>query len=153
MKVTQIVKNAIEARVKEMAEPKRKVIQEQLDKLYEEQGNHLADIKLAVKNSFIASFEQALSNIIKNHPEITLCKKTYYGSNVSLITPSEIAENLSEDISYSYIKYKQDEEDKLMTQISELNDKVSKNVSDIILELELGGNKATLDNLLKKVKF
>ncbi len=155
MKVTQIVKNAIETRVKEIAEPKKQALCEQLDKLHKEQTEHLTNIKKEIRDLSNSMFTHALSNAIKKHPEVTLCwtEYNYSGPNRLFITPSKVAEALCESISLKFIYYKQAEEDKLMAQINDLNEKINKTINDIILELELGGNKTTLDNLLKKVKF
>lgn len=155
MKVTQIIKNAIETRVKEIAEPKKQALCEQLDKLHKEQEEHLVSVKEEVRDLLTAMFTHALSNVTKKHSEITLFwrKYNYSGPNPLLTTPSEIAEGLTESISLGFIYYKKDEEDNLMAQINDLNKKINKNINDIILELELGGNKSTLDDLLKKVKF
>lgn len=155
MKVTQIIKNAIETRVKEIAEPKKQALYEQLDKLHKEQEEHLVSVKEEVRDLLTAMFTHALSNVTKKHSEITLFwrKYNYSSLNPLFTTPSEIAEGLTESISLGFIYYKKDEEDNLMAQINDLNKKINKNINDIILELELGGNKATLDDLLKKVKF
>ena len=64
-----------------------------------------------------------------------------------------MAENLSENSPLDFVYYKKDEEDDLKAQINDLDEKINKSINDIILELELGGNKATLDDLLNKVKF
>lgn len=155
MKVTQIIKNAIETRVKEIAEPKKQALYEQLDKLHDEQKEHLTDIKEEVKDLSISMFTHVLSNITKKNPEVTLSwdKYNYSGPNTLLTTPSEVANALCESIYFNFICYKKDEEDNLTAQLNDINEKINKNINDIILELELGGNKTTLDNLLKKVKF
>jgi len=155
MKVTQIIKNAIDTRVREIAEPKKQALREQLDNLHKEQKEHLDSIKEEMKDLLTAMFTHALSNVTKKHPEITLfwSKYNYSGPDTLLTTPSEIAEGLSESVSLGFIRYKGAEEDALEAQINDINEKINKTINDIILELELGGNKATLDSLLKKVKF
>ena len=155
MKVTQIIKNAIDTRVREIAEPKKQALREQLDKLHNEQKEYLSGVKTEVKDLSVTMFTHALSNITKKHPEITLywSKYNYSGPNTLLTTPAEIADALIKSISLDFIYYKKDEEDNLTAQINDINEKINKNINDIILELELGGNKSTLDDLLKKVKF
>ena len=100
-------------------------------------------------------FKHALSKITEKNPEVTLSgnKYNYPSPNTLLTTPSEIADALIKSISLGFIYYKKDEEDNLTAQINDINEKINKTINDIILELELGGNKATLDDLLKKVKF
>ena len=155
MKVTQIVKDAIKTRVKKLAEPKIKALQKKLDELHEEQNEHFDDIKKEVRKSLTPRLENVLKDIIKKHSELTLSwsRYSYSGPDVLVTTPSKVAECVCECMSLGFIRYKQAEEDKLTAQIKDLNEKVDKNISDIILELELGGNKATLDDLLKKVQF
>lgn len=155
MKVTQIIKNAIETRVKEIAEPKKQALREQLDKLHNEQKEYISGVKTEVKDLFVAAFKHALNTITKKHPEITLyrSKYNYLGSDTLLTTPAEITDTLIESISLNFIYYKRNKEDNLTAQINDLDEKINKTINDIILELELGGNKATLDDLLKKVKF
>lgn len=155
MKVTQIIKNAIETRVKEIAEPKKQALREQLDKLHDEQIAYLTSIKTEIRNLFSASYTNIFRSICKKHPEIKLysTEYNYPKCNYILNTPEQIAESLSKESSLGFVYYKKDEEDDLEAQTNDLDEKINKTINDIILELELGGNKATLDDLLKKVKF
>ena len=77
MKVTQIIKNAIETRVKEIAEPKKQALCEQLDKLHDEQKEYLISVKTEIRNLFSASYTNIFRSICKKHPEIKLYRTEY----------------------------------------------------------------------------
>ena len=156
MKVTQIVKQAINEKVNELAKPKMEPLQEQLNAIHKEQSEYLDDIKKELKKTITVALTNVLTNLVKNHPEITMLRNIYgYGEpDKTLTKPDELADYaVKNGLCLGFINYKKNEEDDLMAQINDLNEKINKNINDIILELELGGNKATLDNLLKKVKF
>lgn len=155
MKVTHIIQNAIKTRVNEIAKPKLEPLEEQLKALLEEHSMNLERIKDEFKKELTVVVSVALTNMIKKHPEITL-ERGIYGYRVDrlLTKPDEIAEYMvGNDICFGCINYKKNERDALQKQINDLKEKISKTINDIILELELGDNKTTLDSLLKKVKF
>ena len=156
MKLTQIIKNAIDTRVKEIAEPNMEPLQEQLDAIHKEQAEYLSDIKKELKKTVTVALTNVFTNLIKNHPEITMIRSAYgyREPDKTLTKPDELADYVvKNDLCFGFINYKKNEEDTLKSQISDLQGKINKTINDIILELELGGNKTTLDNLLKKVKF
>lgn len=157
MKVTQIVKQAIHEKVNELAKSKMEPLQEQLGAIHKEQSEHLGDIKKELKKTVTVALTNIFTNLIKNHPEITMVKNAYgYREPYKTLTkPDELANYVVKNDLYlgSFINYKKNEEDTLMNQIRDLQGKINKTINDIILELELGGNKSTLDDLLKKVKF
>lgn len=156
MKVTQIVKQAIHEKVNELAKSKMEPLQEQLDAIHKEQSEHLGDIKKELNKTVTVALTNIFTNLIKNHPEITMVKNAYgyREPDKTLTKPDELANYVvKNDLCLGFINYKKNEEDTLMNQISDLQGKINKTINDIILELELGGNKSTLDDLLKKVKF
>ena len=157
MKVTQIVKQAINDKVNALAKPKLEPLQEQLDAIHKEQSEHLAEIKKELKKPITVALTNIFTNLIKNHPEITMVKNEYgyRKPDKTLTKPDELANYVVKNyLCLDFINYKKnEEEDTLMNQLSDLQGKINKTINDIILELELGGNKATLDSLLKKVKF
>ena len=156
MKVTQIVKQAIHEKVNELAKPKMEPLQEQLDAIHKEQSEYLGDIKKELKKTVTVALTNVFANLVKNHPEVTMVKNAYgyREPDKTLTKPDELADYVvKNDLCLGFINYKKNEEDTLMSQISDLQGKINKTINDIILELELGGNKATLDSLLKKVKF
>lgn len=156
MKVTQIIKNAINDKVNALAKPKLEPLQEQLDAIRKDQSEYLNDIKKELEKTVTVALTNVFTNLIKNHPEITM-KRTGYGYGApykTLTKPDELADYIvRNDLCFGFINYKKNEEDNLMAQINDLTEKINKAINDIILELELGTNKSTLDDLLKKVKF
>ena len=156
MKVTQIIKQAINDKVNELAKSKLEPLQEQLDAIHKEQSEHLDDIKKELKKIVTVALTDVFTNLIKNHPEVTMVIRAYgyREPDKTLTKPDELANYVvKNDLCLGFINYKKNKEDTLKNQISDLKDKINKTINNIILELELGGNKATLDNLLKKVKF
>ncbi len=156
MKVTHIIQNAIKTRVNEIAKPKLEPLEEQLKTLLKEESMNLERIKNELKKELNVVVSVALTNMMKKHPEITLERGIYgyYRVDRLLTKPDEIAEYMvGNDICFGCINYKKNERDALQKQINDLKEKISKTINDIILELELGDNKTTLDSLLKKVKF
>lgn len=156
MKVTQIIKNAIHDKVNALAKPKLEPLQEQLDAIRKDQSEYLNEIKKELEKTVTVALTNVFTNLIKNHPEVTMKRCAYgYGSPYKTLTkPDELANYIvRNDLCFGFINYKKNEEDNLMAQINDLTEKINKSINDIVLELELGGNKATLDDLLNKVKF
>lgn len=155
MKVTQIVKQAIQTRVNEIAKPKLEPMQKQLKALIEENSLNLERIKDELKKELNVVVSDALTNMMKKHPEVTLERSIYsYRINRLLTKSDEVAEYMVEnDMCFGCINYKKNERDALQKQINDFKEKIDKTINDIILELELGSSKKDLETLLAKVKF
>lgn len=154
MKVTQIVKQAIETRINEIAKPKLEPLVTQKENLNKESNEQLSKIKQELRKALNVAITNILANTLKKYPELTISKNRYYNNLITLTKPSEIAKDIVDnEICLGFIHYKENEHDSVDKQINDLNEKIKKVINDTILELELGNNKATLEDLLKKIKF
>ena len=146
MKVTQVIKEAITARVMAKCEEANKdyqlALNTELDRLTEERKQYFNDLKKEYQKAFITMLEKLDSKkIAYNYTlysgKIIMDKEGLWEKNI----PS-ICFNITSD-------YAED----LKAKIQENQDKAKKFINDIILELELGENKPTLESLLANVKF
>ena len=146
MKVTQVIKEAITARVMAKCEEANKdyqlALNTELDRLDEERQRHSNDLMKEYQKAFFAMLKKMDDKKISyNYTSYSgnkimdkegLWKKNQPG--LYLTVTSDYAEDL---------KYK----------IQENVDKAKKFINDIILELELGESKPTLESLLANIKF
>ena len=156
MKVTQIIKEAIQTRVNELAKPKLEPMEEQLKALVKENSLYLEKIKDELKKELNVVVSSAFKNMLRKHPEVTMerCAYGYRAPDRLMTEPDDIAEHMVEnDMCFGCINYNKNERDALQKQINDFKEKIDKTINDIILELELGSSKKDLETLLAKVKF
>lgn len=146
MKVTQVIKEAITARVNTKCEEANKgyvrALNTELDRLAEERKQHANDLMKEYQKAFLAmlkklddkkiSYNYTLYSGEKNSNKDFLWEKNQPG--LYLTVTSDYAEDLK-------------------AKIQENQDRAKKFINDIILELELGESKPTLESLLANVKF
>ena len=146
MKVTQVIKEAITARVMAKCEEANKgyqlALNTELDRLDEEREQRFNDLTKEYQKAFFDMLKKMDDKKISyNYTSYTgnktMDKESLWEKNkpgLYLTVTSDYAEDL---------KYK----------IKENQDKAKKFINDIILELELGENKPTLESLLANIKF
>lgn len=146
MKVTQVVKEAITARVKAKCEEANKgyvsALNTELDRLAEEHRRHSNDLMKEYQKAFFAMLEK-MDN-----------KKISY--NYSCYSSEEITDKdylWKKNKPGLYLTVTSDYAKDLEAKIKENQDKAKKFITDIILELELGESKPTLESLLANIKF
>ena len=146
MKVTQVIKEAITTRVKAKCDEANLAYVTALSKeqvrLEKEKDAHKAELREKYKKLFMSTLDKLDAKKIEY-------SYTYYSGN-ECNTKEEIWErnipSFSINVSSKYEK-------ELKNKINENQEKAKKFINDIILELELGENKPTLESLLANVKF
>ena len=145
MKVTQVIKEAITTRVKAKCDEANKgyvsALNTELDRLAEERKQHIKDLQKEYQKAFMVMLEKLDNKKISY----------YYSSYNGKITSKE--EIYDKNIPCVYIDLTSDYAEELRAKIQENKDKAKKFINDIILELELGESKPTLESLLANVKF
>ena len=146
MKVTQVVKEAITARVMAKCEEANKgyvlALNTELDRLAEERQRH--------SNNLMKEYQKAFFDMLKKMDD----KKISY--NDTLYSGNKIMDKeglWEKNIPGLYLTITSDYAEDLKYKIQENQDKAKKFINDIILELELGESKPTLESLLVNVKF
>ena len=146
MKVTQVIKEAITTRVMSKCAEANKgyvlALNTELDRLAEERKQHFNDLKKEYQKAFLA--------MLKKMDD----KKISY--NYTLYSDKEITDKdyiWEKNKPGLYLTVTSDYAKDLKAKIQENQDKAKKFINDIILELELGENKPTLESLLANVKF
>ena len=146
MKVTKVIKEAITARVNAKCEEANKGyvldLNAELDRLAKEREQRFNDLTKEYKKAFIAMLESL--DALKFDYSYT----TYSGEKITdkdWLWEKNIP-SLCLTLTTDYAK-------DLKAKIQENQDKAKKFINDIILELELGENKPTLESLLANVKF
>lgn len=146
MKVTQVVKEAITARVMAKCEEANKgyvsALNTELDRLAEERQCYFNDLGKEYQKAFFA--------MLKKMDD----KKISY--NYTLYSNEEITDKdclWEKNKPGLYLTVTSDYAKDLKAKIQENQDKAKKIINDIILELELGENKPTLESLLANIKF
>ena len=146
MKVTQVVKEAITTRVMAKCEEANKgyvsALNTELDRLAEEREQHSKELMKEYQKAFFAMLKKMDDKKVSYNYTLysgnkIMDKKGLWEKNMPglcLTVTSDYAEDL---------KYK----------IQENQDKAKKFINDIILELELGEGKPTLESLLANIKF
>lgn len=144
MKVTSIVKQAIEEAVNNKASAKMENLHEIKEKLEQQQN---ADCVI-LNQAFRARYEK----IVEEFAKLPLAKKYTCGigyRSINYISIEKDLKNRSVELSCIASKdYK-----KVLKDIEKLRSDINTKVNEIVLALELGGSKKDLDDLLAKVKF
>lgn len=146
MKVTQVIKEAITTRVKAKCDEANKntnlLLKVELERLAEERKQRVCELKKEYHKSFMAMLEK-LDN-----------KKISYYYNRYSSEPIKDKEAIwSNNEPGVYLELTSDYAEELKKQILDNEAKAKKFINDIILELELGESKPTLESLLANVKF
>lgn len=146
MKVTQVIKEAITTRVMTKCTEANKgyvlALNTELDRLAEERKQRFNNLKKEYQKAFIAMLEGM------DDKKIAYNYTTYSGNKIM------DKEGLWEkNIPPIYLNLTSDYAEDLKYKIQENQDKAKKFINDIILELELGATKPTLESLLNNITF
>lgn len=145
MKVTQVIKEAITARVKAKCDEANKssnlLLKVELDRLAEERKQRICELKKEYRKIFIAILEEL------DYKKISY----YYNTYNRKITSKE--ELWDRNIPCVSIELTSDYAEELKKKISDNETKAKKYINDIILDLELGATKPTLESLLNNITF
>lgn len=145
MKVTQVIKEAITARIKAKCEEANKEYQSALDaeleRLDNEKEQCLEDLRKEYKQLFLALLEKMDNKKIAY---------SYCGYSGDITSKEGLWEKNMPSI---YLNVTSDYAEELRAKILENLEKAKKYINDIILELELGESKPTLESLLANIKF
>lgn len=144
MKVTSIVKKAIEDTITKKASAKMERLQTIKIKLEEQQD---ADYKL-LKQALKVRYENLIADFIK----LPLVKK--YTCGIGYCSKRYIT--IKEDLKNNSIQLSciaSEDYKKVLRDIEKLKSDINAKINEVILALELGGSKKDLDDLLAKVKF
>ena len=146
MKVTQVIKEAITTRVMAKCEEANKgyvlALNTELDRLAEEREQHSKELMKEYQKVFYAMLKKMED------------KKISY--NFTLYSDEEITDKdyiWEKNKPGLYLTVTSDYAKDLKAKIKENQDKAKKFINDIILELELGESKPTLESLLANIKF
>ena len=146
MKVTQVVKEAITTRVMAKCEEANKgyvsALNTELARLAEEREQHSKELAKEYQKAFFAMLKKMED------------KKISY--NYTLYSDEEITDKdyiWEKNKPGLYLTVTSDYAKDLKAKIKENQDKAKKFINDIILELELGESKPTLESLLANIKF
>lgn len=146
MKVTQVIREAIATRVMAKCEEANKgyvsALNTELDRLAEEREQHSKELMKEYQKAFYAMLKKMED------------KKISY--NYTLYSDEEITDKdyiWEKNKPGLYLTVTSDYAKDLKTKIKENQDKAKKIINDIILELELGESKPTLESLLANIKF
>ena len=146
MKVTQVVKEAITARVMAKCEEANKgyvsALNTELDRLAEERQQHSNDLMKEYQKAFFAMLKKMDDKKISYN-------YTLYSGN-KIMDKESLWEKNQPGL---YLTVTSDYAEDLKYKIQENQDKAKKFINDIILELELGESKPTLESLLANIKF
>lgn len=145
MKVTQVIKEAITARVKAKCDEANKssnlLLKVELDRLAEERKQRVCELKKEYCKIFIAILEEL------DYKKISYYYNTY---NKKITSKEELCDR---NIPCVSIELTSDYAEELKKKILDNEAKAKKYINDIILELELGANKPTLESLLNNITF
>lgn len=145
MKVTQVIKEAITARVKAKCDEANKssnlLLKVELDRLAEEHKQRICELKKEYRKIFIAILEEL------DYKKISYYYNTY---NRKITSKEELCDR---NIPCVSIELTSDYAEELKKKISDNETKAKKYINDIILELELGATKPTLESLLNNITF
>lgn len=145
MKVTQVIKEAITARVKAKCDEANKssnlLLKVELDRLAEERKQRVCELQKEYRKIFIAILEEL------DYKKISYYYNTY---NKKITSKEELCDR---NIPCVSIELTSDYAEKLKKQILDNEAKAKKYINDIILELELGATKPTLESLLNNITF
>ena len=145
MKVTQVIKEAITARVKAKCDEANKssnlLLNVELDRLAEERKQRICELKKEYRKIFIAILEEL------DYKKISYYYNTY---NRKITSKEELCDR---NIPCVSIELTSDYAEELKKKILDNETKAKKYINDIILELELGATKPTLESLLNNITF
>lgn len=146
MKVTQVIKEAITARVKAKCDEANKntnlLLNVELERLAEERKQRVDELKKYYHKMFMAMLEK-LDNK----------KISYYYSRYSSEPTNDKEVIWSNNKPGIYLTLTSDYAEELKKKILDNETKAKKYINDIILELELGATKPTLESLLNNITF
>ena len=146
MKVTQVIKKAITSRVMAKCEEANKgyvsALNTELDRLAEERQQH--------SNDLMKEYQKAFFAMLKKMDDKKISYYYSYYSGDEITDKDYIWEKNKPGL---YLTVTSDYAKDLKAKIQENQDKAKKFINDIILELELGENKPTLESLLANIKF
>lgn len=145
MKVTQVIKEAITARVKAKCDEANKsanlLLNVELERLAEERKQRVCELKKEYCKIFIAILEEL------DYKKISYYYNTY---NKKITSKEELCDR---NIPCVSIKLTSDYAEELKKKILDNETKAKKYINNIILELELGATKPTLESLLNNITF
>lgn len=145
MKVTQVIKEAITARVKAKCDEANKsanlLLKVELDRLAEERKQQIKALQEEYQKTFMVMLEKL------DNKKISYYYNTY---NRKITSKEELCDR---NIPCVSIELTSDYAEKLKKQILDNETKAKKYINDIILELELGATKPTLESLLNNITF
>lgn len=146
MRVTNVIKEAIAARIMSKCEEANKgyvlALNTELDRLDEERKQH--------SNALMKEYQKAFLAMLKKMDD----KKISY--NYTLYSGNKIMDKeglWEKNIPGLYLTVTSDYAEDLKAKIQENQDKAKKFINDIILELELGVKKPDLEALLNNITF
>lgn len=146
MRVTNVIKQAITARVMAKCEEANKgyvlALDTELDRLDEEREQHSKELMKEYQKAFLAMLKKLDSKKISYN-------YTLY-SNEEITNKDQIWEKNKPGL---YITITSDYAKDLKAKIKENQDKAKKFIDDIILELELGAKKPDVEALLNNITF
>lgn len=146
MKVTQVIKEAITARVKAKCDEANKntnlLLKVELDRLAEEEKQRKNELRKEYRKIFMDMLEKLDNKQI-----------SYYYSRYSSTPVKDKEVILSNNEPGIYLTLTSDYAEELKKKILDNEAKAKKYINDIILELELGANKPTLESLLNNITF
>lgn len=146
MKVTQVIKEAITARVMAKCEEANKgyqlALNTELDRLAEERQRH--------SNDLMEEYQKAFFAMLKKMDDKKISYNYTHYSGKEITDKDVLWEKNKPGL---YLTVTSDYAKDLKAKIQENQDKAKKFINDIILELELGENKPTLESLLANIKF
>lgn len=145
MKVTQVIKEAITARVKAKCDEANKsanlLLNVELDRLAEERKQQINALQEEYQKAFMVMLEKLDNKKISY----------YYNTYNKKITSKEAL--CDRNIPSVDIELTSDYAEELKKKILDNETKAKKYINDIILELELGATKPTLESLLNNITF
>lgn len=145
MKVTQVIKEAITTRVKAKCDEANKstnlLLQVELERLAEERKQQIKALQEEYQKTFMVMLEKL------DNKKISYYYNTY---NRKITSKEELCDRNIPSVS---IELTSDYAEKLKKQILDNEAKAKKYINDIILELELGATKPTLESLLNNITF
>lgn len=146
MKVTQVIKEAITTRVKAKCDEANKsanlLLKVELDRLAEERRQRVQELKEEYHKTFMVMLEKL------DNKKISYYYTRYYSEPVK--DKEAIWLNNEPNV---YLELTSDYAEELKKKILDNETKAKKYINDIILELELGAAKPTLESLLNNITF
>lgn len=145
MKVTQVIKEAITARVKAKCDEANKssnlLLNVELNRLAEERKQQINALQEEYQKAFMVMLEKL------DNKKISYYYNTY---NRKITSKEELCDSNIPRVS---IELTSDYAEELKKKILDNETKAKKYINDIILELELGATKPTLESLLNNITF